>query len=81
MEDLLGQRLGLRYCRLDGSTPMTERQGIVDLFNSTEDYAPFAMLLSTRAGGQGLNLTAADTVIIHDSDFNPQVVATDFTIL
>ena len=33
------------------------------------------MLLSTRAGGQGLNLTAADTVVLHDSDFNPQVDA------
>lgn len=32
----------------------------------------FAFLLSTRAGGQGLNLTGADTVVLHDSDFNPQ---------
>lgn len=33
----------------------------------------FAFLLSTRAGGQGLNLTRADTVILHDVDFNPQI--------
>ena len=33
----------------------------------------FAFLLSTRAGGQGLNLTGADTVILHDVDFNPQI--------
>jgi len=33
----------------------------------------FAFLLSTRAGGQGLNLTGADTVVLHDVDFNPQV--------
>lgn len=39
-------------------------------FNGSEEV--FAFLLSTRAGGQGLNLTGADTVILHDSDFNPQ---------
>ena len=42
-------------------------------FNNTDDV--FAFLLSTRAGGQGLNLTGADTVIIHDVDFNPQASA------
>ncbi len=40
-------------------------------FNSSDDV--FAFLLSTRAGGQGLNLTGADTVILHDVDFNPQI--------
>lgn len=50
---------------------MTERQTIVDTFN--KDTSIFACLLSTRAGGQGLNLTGADTVIIHDMDFNPQI--------
>lgn len=44
---------------------------IVDTFNT--DTSIFACLLSTRAGGQGLNLTGADTVIIHDMDFNPQI--------
>lgn len=53
------------------STQVKERQTIVDTFN--KDTSIFACLLSTRAGGQGLNLTGADTVIIHDMDFNPQI--------
>lgn len=63
--------LGVTYRRLDGSTQVTERQAIVDAFNN--DTSISACLLSTRAGGQGLNLTGADTVIIHDLDFNPQI--------
>ncbi|XP_050233691.1 protein CHROMATIN REMODELING 19 [Mercurialis annua] len=63
--------IGLTYKRLDGSTPVAERQTIVDAFNN--DISIFACLLSTRAGGQGLNLTGADTVVIHDMDFNPQI--------
>lgn len=51
---------------------MAERLSIVDSFNDP-DGGVFAFLLSTRAGGQGLNLTGADTVILHDVDFNPQV--------
>ena len=41
-------------------------------FNTQPDVI-FAMLMTTRAGGQGLNLTGADTVILHDVDFNPQI--------
>ncbi|MBA0592805.1 hypothetical protein Gorai_009776, partial [Gossypium raimondii] len=63
--------IGVTYKRLDGSTQVTDRQTIVDDFNN--DTSIFACLLSTRAGGQGLNLTGADTVIIHDLDFNPQI--------
>ncbi|XP_021727935.1 protein CHROMATIN REMODELING 19-like [Chenopodium quinoa] len=63
--------IGVSFRRLDGSTQVTERQTIVDTFNN--DTTIFACLLSTRAGGQGLNLTGADTVIIHDMDFNPQI--------
>ncbi|XP_024375892.1 protein CHROMATIN REMODELING 19 [Physcomitrium patens] len=63
--------IGLRFTRLDGSTPVTERQNLVDEYNNNPDI--FVFLLSTRAGGQGLNLTGADTVIIHDVDFNPQM--------
>ncbi|XP_045498279.1 SWI/SNF-related matrix-associated actin-dependent regulator of chromatin subfamily A containing DEAD/H box 1 homolog [Colias croceus] len=57
-----------RYLRLDGSTAVNERQDLIDQYN-TEDI--FVFLLSTKAGGLGINLTAADTVIIHDIDFNP----------
>lgn len=53
------------------STPVTERQNLVDEYNNNPEI--FVFLLSTRAGGQGLNLTGADTVIIHDVDFNPQM--------
>ncbi|XP_014910169.1 lymphoid-specific helicase isoform X1 [Poecilia latipinna] len=59
-----------RYSRLDGSMPYTERdENIQKFFNDPE---VFIFLLSTRAGGLGINLTAADTVIIFDSDWNPQ---------
>uniref|UniRef100_A0A2A4IW79 Uncharacterized protein n=1 Tax=Heliothis virescens TaxID=7102 RepID=A0A2A4IW79_HELVI len=57
-----------RYLRLDGSTAVTDRQELIDQYNN-EDI--FVFLLSTKAGGLGINLTAADTVIIHDIDFNP----------
>ncbi|CAH0773294.1 unnamed protein product [Bemisia tabaci] len=57
------------YKRLDGSTPVVERQELIDTFN--KDPSIFCFLLSTRAGGLGINLTAADTVIIHDIDINP----------
>ncbi len=49
-----------------------DRLTIVDKFNDP-DKGVFVFLLSTRAGGQGLNLTGADTVVLHDVDFNPQV--------
>ncbi|XP_046393436.1 SWI/SNF-related matrix-associated actin-dependent regulator of chromatin subfamily A containing DEAD/H box 1 homolog [Ischnura elegans] len=72
MMDLIGEYLtynGLKYLRLDGSTPVGDRQTLIDTYNSDEDI--FAFILSTRAGGMGINLTAADTVVIHDLDFNP----------
>jgi len=58
------------YERLDGSVRAEERYLAISKFNDIADT--FVFLLSTRAGGQGLNLTAADTVIFYDSDFNPQ---------
>jgi len=64
--------LGYSFCRLDGDTPVNERLGLVDEWNDPESKFD-VFLLSTRAGGQGLNLTGADTVILHDCDFNPQI--------
>merc|ERR1711991_525389 len=56
--------------RLDGKVKGNDRQRGIDRFNMDPDA--FVFLLSTRAGGVGINLTAADTVIIFDSDWNPQ---------
>lgn len=57
-------------CRIDGGVSQKERQEQIDAFNTNEDLRIF--LLSTRSGGQGINLASADTVIIFDSDWNPQ---------
>lgn len=67
--EVLMSHMDYRYLRLDGSTDVAERQGMIDTYNG--DTEIFAFLLSTRAGGLGINLTAADTVILHDLDFNP----------
>ena len=56
--------------RIDGSVPENERQNAIERFAT--DPNAFVFLLCTRAGGVGINLTAADTVIIYDSDWNPQ---------
>uniref|UniRef100_A0A9J8AY40 Helicase, lymphoid specific n=1 Tax=Cyprinus carpio carpio TaxID=630221 RepID=A0A9J8AY40_CYPCA len=61
---------GYEYSRLDGSMSYTDRDENMKKFSS--DPEVFLFLLSTRAGGLGINLTAADTVIIFDSDWNPQ---------
>ena len=69
MEDFMRLRQ-FSYLRLDGSTKSDGRAGLLKEFNR-EDSPHFVFLLSTRAGGLGLNLQAADTVIIFDSDWNP----------
>jgi SNF2 family DNA or RNA helicase len=68
--ELLLYHLAIGFERLDGSTPVVERQDMIDSFNSNP-LEKQVFLLSTRAGGLGINLTSADTVIIHDVDFNP----------
>jgi len=61
---------GFRHERLDGRVRGNERQKAIDRFETEPDS--FLFLLSTRAGGVGINLTAADICIIFDSDWNPQ---------
>jgi len=68
LQDYLAYR-SYSCCRLDGSVKVAERQRSIDAFNS--DPSLFCFLLSTRAGGLGINLTAADTVVLFDSDWNP----------
>jgi len=63
---------GWEYCRLDGGTNRVRRVIEVKRFNAKESPV-FVFLISTRAGGLGINLHTADTVIHYDSDFNPQV--------
>lgn len=69
MEDYLRYR-SFEYLRLDGTTKSDERSDLLREFNAP-DSKYFMFLLSTRAGGLGLNLQTADTVIIYDSDWNP----------
>jgi SWI/SNF-related matrix-associated actin-dependent regulator of chromatin subfamily A member 5 len=63
---------GYKYRRLDGSTNRVMREVQVSLF-SRRNSEDFIFCLSTRAGGEGVNLVSADTVILFDSDWNPQV--------
>ena len=60
------------YEQLDGSVRGDRRQAAIDRY-CKQGSDIFAFLLSTRAGGVGINLTAADTCILYDSDWNPQV--------
>ncbi|KAJ8612137.1 hypothetical protein CTAYLR_002446 [Chrysophaeum taylorii] len=69
--ELLFQQMGYRFFRIDGGVKLQDRQRQIDEFNET-DNDNFIFMLSTRAGGLGINLAAADTCIIFDSDWNPQ---------
>lgn len=61
-----------KYCRIDGNTSGDDRDRQIEAFNAPGSDIP-VFLLSTRAGGLGINLATADTVILYDSDWNPQV--------
>ncbi|XP_050172742.1 DNA repair and recombination protein RAD54B isoform X4 [Myiozetetes cayanensis] len=64
------KRCGYSYTRLDGNAPVSQRQQIVDTFNSKFSPA-FIFLLSSKAGGVGLNLVGASHLILYDIDWNP----------
>ncbi|XP_077301098.1 DNA repair and recombination protein RAD54B-like [Arctopsyche grandis] len=73
------KHLDISHLRLDGNTPVQQRQGIVDNFNSNPNVrnmhskVPCIFLLSSRAGGAGLSLSSASRLILFDSDWNPAI--------
>ncbi|KAM7256171.1 hypothetical protein ACFE04_011912 [Oxalis oulophora] len=70
LEDYLMYR-GYQYCRIDGNTGGDDRDASIEAFNKPGSEK-FVFLLSTRAGGLGINLATADVVVLYDSDWNPQ---------
>jgi len=76
MMDILEEyltRKKYRYFRLDGQSNITDRRDMIYEFQNNPDI--FVFLLSTRAGGLGVTLTAANTVIFYDNDWNPTMDA------
>lgn len=74
--DILGQHLAsmdLPFLRLDGSTPSSKRQDLVDTFNKTPANKNFAFLLSAKSGGAGINLIGASRLVLFDVDWNPAI--------
>ncbi|KAK9451476.1 SNF2 family N-terminal domain-containing protein [Limtongia smithiae] len=74
MMDLMEEYLTYKqykYVRLDGSSKLGDRRDLVNDWQTRPEL--FVFLLSTRAGGLGINLTAADTVVFYDSDWNPTI--------
>ena len=69
--ELVLEREAIAYFRLDGSTKVSQRQDLIDEFSAEENKTPVFML-STKAGGAGINLAKANKVIVFDSGFNPQ---------
>jgi len=74
LEDFLHDIMGYNTFRIDGSVALNERQSQIEAFNAEPcgKNDLFIFMLSTRAGGLGINLASADTCIIFDSDWNPQ---------
>ena len=71
LQDFLNLR-GYKFLRLDGSTSVARRRYEIACFQNPKSDL-LAYLISTRAGGLGINLTAADTVVLYDSDWNPAI--------
>jgi SWI/SNF-related matrix-associated actin-dependent regulator 1 of chromatin subfamily A len=69
--ELVLEREAIDYFRLDGNTKVSERQDLIDEFSADDNETPVFML-STKAGGAGINLAKANKVIVFDSGFNPQ---------
>ncbi|KFY23854.1 hypothetical protein V493_05588 [Pseudogymnoascus sp. VKM F-4281 (FW-2241)] len=70
LEDYARDLRGWNVCRIDGGVAQDDRRQQIKDFNEDPEHQLF--LLSTRAGGQGINLASADTVVLFDSDWNPQ---------
>ncbi|KAI1820815.1 SNF2 family N-terminal domain-containing protein [Xylaria intraflava] len=70
LHDYCSELRGWKVCRIDGGVAQEDRRRQIKDFNEDPNHKIF--LLSTRAGGQGINLASADTVILFDSDWNPQ---------
>lgn len=68
--DYCAELRGWNTCRISGSVSQADRQAQIEEFNNNPECKLF--ILTTRAGGQGINLASADTVILFDSDWNPQ---------
>lgn len=68
--DYCAELRGWNTCRISGNVSLADRQAQIEEFNKNPDCKVF--ILTTRAGGQGINLASADTVILFDSDWNPQ---------
>lgn len=76
--DLIGnllRTLDYNFLRLDGTTPTKTRQDLVDRFNATASTRTFAFLMSTKAGGVGINLIGASRLVLFDADWNPALDA------
>jgi SWI/SNF-related matrix-associated actin-dependent regulator of chromatin subfamily A member 5 len=67
LEDYLMYK-GYQYCRIDGNTGGEDRDASIEAFNKPGSEK-FVFLLSTRAGGLGINLATADVVVLYDSDW------------
>ena len=77
--ELMMKQFSFRFMRLDGMTPVSKREGIIETFN--KDPTIFLMILTTRTGGVGISLTAANRVVLIDPDWNPQVSVELFIVL